>query len=613
MAWVRLKRNARRWSALPALLEGAPLPVLAGAGLGLVILGALIVTRPLTSIALLGVYVGVSAMISGAAELATHPSAPRWRRLYAALWMLGGMGILVFLERSLDILPRLLAALLILGGLASLGDVIGSRRLTERILAGAWGVSQIVFGILAFAWPDVTVLVVAVVFGIRTIVFGGTLLVRSIRSSMPERSRPPPDAAPAAAPGKRAQILFAGGRILLSVLLLFVSAAGWALNDWLEDGAPVIDAFYDPPEEVPSAHGRLIRMDDFAGEVPPGAEVSRILYTTRDALGRPAVASGLVIVPTESRPGARPVVAWNHGTTGVARGCAPSLRDASATRWAIPALDDAIERGWVVVASDYSGQGAPGVFPYLIGRGEARSSLDAVLAAREIPGLALLPDVVAWGHSQGGHAALWMSQIAADYAPDLDVLGTAVLAPAAEPLELAQEVGASRANALLTVLVSWVLVPYADTYPDVRLDRYIAPGSRAIVREMTQRCPTEPGVIVSVVTALGVSEDRPLFASNLTAGPLGERLAANAATGPWDAPLLIAWGDADEVIPPRLQERFVQRLCGDGERVRWVVYRDYGHLQTLLPGSRFLPVLVNWTRARLLGEDTPIDDCSRLG
>ena len=64
MAWVRLKRNARRWSALPALLEGAPLPVLAGAGLGLVILGALIVTRPLTSIALLGPATMTSASIA---------------------------------------------------------------------------------------------------------------------------------------------------------------------------------------------------------------------------------------------------------------------------------------------------------------------------------------------------------------------------------------------------------------------------------------------------------------------------------------------------------------------------------------------------------------------
>ena len=101
------------------------------------------------------------------------------------------------------------------------------------------------------------------------------------------------------------------------------------------------------------------------------------------------------------------MIVWNHGTTGVAQGCAPSLRDASATKWSIPALEQALKAGWVVVASDFSGQGAPGAYPYLIGEGEARSSLDAVLAAGELRAdLTLSPDTVVWGHSQGGQAAL---------------------------------------------------------------------------------------------------------------------------------------------------------------------------------------------------------------
>ena len=34
------------------------------------------------------------------------------------------------------------------------------------------------------------------------------------------------------------------------------------------------------------------------------------------------------------------------------------------------------------------------------------------------------------GHSQGGHAALWASYLADDYAPELRDVGTAALAPA---------------------------------------------------------------------------------------------------------------------------------------------------------------------------------------
>ena len=639
----RMIREARHrtragWSIAPRLVGGAPPVVLVVVGALSLLVGLLIVTRPLTSLLLLTVYVGLSAVFAGIARLLSAPASALWSRVaFGAVWIVLGLAVLIGLGRTLELLPQLIAVLLLLGGLASLYDALARGRVSQRVLAAAWGGTQIVFGILAFAWPDVTILIVAFVFGIRTIVFGATLLVRAVRAFVAgrgtvsaaemnvESATPQADAEATATAGgtgtsqhparpgphRAGRAWAAAGRYVLAAVLVGLAAAGWWADAWFEEGEPVVDAFYDPPPVVPYEHGRLIRVGDFAGQKPPGAQVHRILYTTRDAVGQPAVASALVIVPDERPPGARPVIAWNHGTTGVARGCAPSLRDASATRWAIPALDQAIERGWIVVASDYSGQGAPGVFPYLIGRGEARSSLDAVLAAREIDGFTTSTRTVAWGHSQGGHAALWMSQIAGDYAPELEMLGTATLAPAADPLALAEELTAGDANVLLSILISWVLVPYADTYDDVDLSRYIAPGAEAIVREMTQRCPSEPGVIVSVATALGVAEDRPLYVGDLTAGALGRRLADNAPTGPWPHPLLIAWGDEDEVIPPDLQQDYVDRLCGQGERVRYLVYRGHDHLGILLPGSRFLPVLTGWTDARLRYADTHVDDCGR--
>lgn len=622
------RRAATGWSIAPRLVRGAPPVVLVVVGALALLVGLLIVTRPLTSLLLLTVYVGLSAVFTGVARLLSTPDSPVWSRVaFGSAWIVIGLAILVGLGRTLELLPDIIAILLVIGGLASLYDALARGRASARVLAATWGAAQLAFAVLAVSWPDVSVLVVAIVFGIRTIVFGATLLIRAVRAFVDGRRGIPPDAAPGAGgaapaeegpvPGssprgrsRRRLAWTAAGRYALAAVIAASALGGWWADAWLDDGAPVVDAFYDPPEVVPYEHGRLIREAEFTGQQPPGADVRRILYTTRDALGQPAVASALVIVPDERPPGARPVISWNHGTTGVARGCAPSLRDASATKWAIPALDRAIERGWIVVASDYSGQGAPGVFPYLIGRGEARSSLDAVLAARELDDVVLSTRTVAWGHSQGGHAALWMSQIAADYAPELELLGTALLAPAADPLALAEEIASGEANALLSILISWVLVPYADTYDDVDLARYIAPGAEPIVREMTQRCPSEPGVIVSVATALGVAEDRPLYVGDLTAGPLGRRLADNTPTGPWEQPILVAWGDADEVIPPRLQRRFVEGLCAQGAQVRRLEYRGYDHLGPLLPGSRFLPVLVEWTDARLSYADTYVDDCT---
>lgn len=564
----------------------------------------LIVARPLTSLLALAMYVGVSAIVSGILDFRTTSRAgTRWNRVIGTISILFGVAVLVWPERSLDLLPVALSIVLIIGGLASLGDALTRGVPSERALTATWGVSQIVFGILAAAWLDLTVLVAATVFGIWLLIFSIIAFVRGARALLATgspRSRTRSRRAWAAA-----------GRYALAVILVGVTVAGWWVDDWLDSGAPVVDSFYTPPESVPGEHGKLIRIAPYDGIAPANGEVHRILYTTRDAVGRAAVASALVIVPETAPPGPLPVVAWNHGTTGVARGCAPSLRTDAATKWAIPALEDALDRGWVVVATDYAGQGAPGVFPYLIGKGEARSTLDGILAAQEIDGLVLAPEVVLWGHSQGGHATLWAAEEAETYAPDLDVRGAAVLAPVTDPLALARELRSGDADALLSVLISWVLVPYADTYPDVRIVDYAAPGSRTIVREMAQRCPSEPGVIVSVITALGVSQDRPLYPADLTRGPMGLRLAENAVATQYDVPLLVTWGTEDEVIPPEFPQRFVDEVCAEGGRVRWVVLEGYRHLDILQPPSRFLPTLMRWTAARLTDGAEPDDDCAR--
>ncbi|MBN9375560.1 MAG: DUF308 domain-containing protein, partial [Cellulomonas sp.] len=75
------ERSMRRWSVLPSLIAHAPARVLVVVGAVTALLGVLIVARPLTSLLLLGLYVGASAVISGVIELATsHRSARGWTR-----------------------------------------------------------------------------------------------------------------------------------------------------------------------------------------------------------------------------------------------------------------------------------------------------------------------------------------------------------------------------------------------------------------------------------------------------------------------------------------------------------------------------------------------------
>ena len=142
------------------------------------------------------------------------------------------------------------------------------------------------------------------------------------------------------------------------------------------------DPFYEAPSDLPSTPGALLRHESFERGLPEHARADRILYTTTGLDGAIRVASALVIQQTAPPVAPRPVLLWAHGATGIAQRCAPSLLDEPLGGGAMPAQQEAIDAGWVVVAPDYIGLGTIGPHPFLVGQADARSALDAVRAVR---------------------------------------------------------------------------------------------------------------------------------------------------------------------------------------------------------------------------------------
>ena len=102
----------------------------------------------------------------------------------------------------------------------------------------------------------------------------------------------------------------------------------------------------------------------------------RVRYWTSSDRNHPIRVTGMVVAPREALPPApRHVIAWAHGTWGVASKCALSLGDFFG---ATPGLTDAIQRGYTVVAPDYPELGSPMAHGYLVGVSTGRSVLDAV-------------------------------------------------------------------------------------------------------------------------------------------------------------------------------------------------------------------------------------------
>src|SRR5205085_758297 len=136
--------------------------------------------------------------------------------------------------------------------------------------------------------------------------------------------------------------------------------------------------------------------------------VYRVMYVSQTVDDKPVAVTGLVMVPKTAPPaGGYRVVTWGHGTNGMADKCAPSLEPTND----VPLTNELLDKGWEVTASDYQGEGTPGLMPYIAGISAARNTIDIVRAARELPAAHASNEYVVWGHSEGGQTAMFALNI----------------------------------------------------------------------------------------------------------------------------------------------------------------------------------------------------------
>ncbi len=397
---------------------------------------------------------------------------------------------------------------------------------------------------------------------------------------------------------------------LVVVGLLLAGLAWWAAR-------PVTpDAFYEPPTDRPSASGVVVRVEPFTRAVPEGATAWRILYTSTGLDDEPTTISGTVLVPDAEPEGdARPVLAWAHGTTGIARGCAPSLLPHP---WGgIPALDEALAKGWVVVATDYQGLGTVGPHPYLVGDVAARNVLDSIravssLAEQQPDAFGSVPPeqdrAVVWGHSQGGHSTLFT--VASDYAPEVELLGGAAISPATELLRLLE---VSEDDLVGKALSSLAMVSWSKVYDDVRLSSVVRPAVRLRVEDIASRCVTAPKALVSIAEAASIRGG--IFATPPADDPaLAAHMAANTPTGVSEAGeelhLFVAQGLADQVVDPTVTREWVRGVCETGETtIDLHLYEGQDHFSIVAEDSPVDDALMAYTEARFAG-DPPQDACT---
>jgi pimeloyl-ACP methyl ester carboxylesterase len=339
-----------------------------------------------------------------------------------------------------------------------------------------------------------------------------------------------------------------------------------------------VSSFYVWDKTVPGTPGKLLRQEPLISELMlvNAAKGLRVLYTSTNGLDNktPITVSGAIYWPKGAAPdGGWPIIAWAHGTTGIADVCAPSWiprtsRDSDY-------LNAWLAQGYAIVATDYQGLGTPGGHPWNTTRPEAYSVLDSVRAA-----LGAFPElsnsVVIVGQSQGGHAAVSASLLANEYASAVHLHGTVATgvpgAPPFAPETNAKQIpipslGGSAVFDLLNLLT------YRIIDPSLNPSDYLTDAARPAFEVAKTAC-NEIGEAVSR-GHLTVDNE---FKNSLAAAAAKAAPYKQYPTPKFAHPLFIGTGLADITTFPEGQYNFVVAACFAGSKIEAHYYpgKDHG-------------------------------------
>jgi pimeloyl-ACP methyl ester carboxylesterase len=226
------------------------------------------------------------------------------------------------------------------------------------------------------------------------------------------------------------------------------------------------------------------------------------------------------------------------------------------------------------------------------GRSEGRSVIDSVRAARNLDP-ALSDKWVVSGHSQGGQAAIFASELADTYGKGLHLRGTVALAPASNLDRIVPAVVGTPVQGYLVMAVSGL----AALDPTVHLDHVLAQAALDRIGVL------ETGCFDEVMAAYGdLTADELLVGGRLSDALLAKFAANNPGQEAPDSPVLLVQGLTDDTVPADVTRSLEGQLCTFGQSVQLAEYPGLGHID-LLPAVQ--DDVIDYIAARFKRDPAP--------
>jgi triacylglycerol lipase len=390
---------------------------------------------------------------------------------------------------------------------------------------------------------------------------------------------------------------------------------GQALHEELERGVhpvePDQDPFCQPPPGFQHAlPGTVLRSREvelaFLGWIPQRVTATQLLYRTCDKNGAPQTTMTTVLIPAgRDRKNACPVLSYQCAIDATAARCFPSyaLRRRAKAAGSLSQLEfvliaATLAEGWAVSVPDHEGPHGNWGAPYEPGY----CVLDGIRAALNCDRLDLSAGapVGLWGYSGGGLATGWAAEVAADYAPELNVVGAVLGSPVGDLGRTFRRLNGT----FFSGLPAMVIAALAHVYPDLHrvIDEHATDEGRALLDSL-ETMTTGTAVLRMRNKSMASYVNEPL--DDILDRPEVQHVFEDTKLGATvpTPPVLMIQATHDEVISVDHVDSLVDMYAAGGARVTY--HRDILSEHVVLhPAS--VPLVLRWLRDRFAGR--PVAD-----
>jgi acetyl esterase/lipase len=351
---------------------------------------------------------------------------------------------------------------------------------------------------------------------------------------------------------------------------------------------PTADRFYVAPpvaQLVSVEPGSVLRYRP-APNTAYGSLVSgtyQVMFRTSDTQGRPTAAITTVLVPKNAPATNRKLLSYQAFYDSLTINCTPSYLTAKGSLFEENNIDTALREGHVVILTDYEGLDSQ----WIAGLNTAHGVLDGIRAAQRFKQAGLSPEtpVAMMGFSGGGHATAWASEVAPEYAPELNIVGAAMGGVPVNPLNVARKVDGGLYSGVFFGASVGEMRAYRDR---LDMDEYLTEAGKRMTADISNRCfmggaQGQPEMLLKYAFQKGSKFFKPGYLES----PVVQAINVENTLGSRipKTPIYVYEATTDEIMPIADVDALVKRYCDAGVKVQYHRILGSSHLVLALAPS----------------------------